>query len=137
MEMKFGLLCDAANESREGKLNILGEFNTIWAGGFPVRWPRCVLVARFEAHPSEGQDHDLVLRLTDRDGADIIPSPPRLPIRFAQAAPDMPLRAQVVVNLDGMTFERPGEFEYHLVVDGHHRGSVPIWVRPRQKPAEA
>jgi hypothetical protein len=51
MHVNLAVLCDAANVSREGKLNILGEFDSIHASSFPLTYPTMVLVVRMEAHP--------------------------------------------------------------------------------------
>ena len=40
MEVKVALLADGANVSREGKLNLLGIFDTLFARSFPTTHPR-------------------------------------------------------------------------------------------------
>lgn len=69
MEAKLALICNSANVSQEGKLNILGEFDTIWAEQVPVKWPSLTLVARFEAHLVEGSKRRLAIDLFHRVGA--------------------------------------------------------------------
>ena len=54
MEVKLAGFCDAANISREGKLNILGEFNTLYAAAVPVIWPLMYVVIKIEATAGEG-----------------------------------------------------------------------------------
>lgn len=53
MNVAFALLADAANQSREGKLNILGAFGEIYATNFPARHPEMHLVLRLDASPAE------------------------------------------------------------------------------------
>ena len=48
MHVKVALLADYSNVSREGKLNILGIFDTIYAPTFPTTHPHMQLVIRFE-----------------------------------------------------------------------------------------
>src|SRR6266516_3887748 len=53
MEVKLALLADGANVSREGKLNLLGIFDTLFARSFPTTHPQMQLVIRFEAAAQE------------------------------------------------------------------------------------
>ena len=73
MEVGLAVLADAANVSREGKLNILGEFNTIFAGRFPVTWPKMNLVLKLEATVGEGSRHRLGIRVINQDGKLVAP----------------------------------------------------------------
>src|SRR4051794_18211871 len=73
VNVNLAVLCDAANVSREGKLNVLGEFDSIHASTFPLTYPTMVLVVRLEAHPTEAGDHTLRLHLNDEDGQDVVP----------------------------------------------------------------
>ena len=58
MELSLALLADGANLSREGKLNLFGIFDTIFARTFPTTHPQMQLVLRFEARAEEaGQTH--------------------------------------------------------------------------------
>src|SRR3990170_3643486 len=69
MEVAFALLADAANVSREGKLNILGSFDRIFGSKFPLTWPRMVLVTRFLASPAEyGTEKALEIVTVNADG---------------------------------------------------------------------
>ena len=49
MRVSLALLADYSNVSREGKLNILGIFDTIYAPRFPTTHAHLQLVVRFEA----------------------------------------------------------------------------------------
>ena len=71
MEVDLAVIADAANVSQEGKLNILGVFDTIWAREFPFRHATMVLVVRVRADFTEGGGHPLEVRLVDADGAQI------------------------------------------------------------------
>lgn len=54
MKIIFSVLADAANITREGKLNILGIFDSIQAQQFPVTHPpQRQLVMRFEGDRAE------------------------------------------------------------------------------------
>lgn len=135
MDMKFGLLCDAANVTNEGKLNILGEFNRIWSTSPPVRWPLCWLVARFEAHITEGTDHALEVDLINEDGRSLMEERPSGALKFQPTGPGRPLRAQVMMRMQDIQFPEFGDYEFHFLVDGTHVGSVPIYIMERDESA--
>lgn len=132
MELEFALVADAANISREGKLNIAGEFNTISGPRTPVSWPRMTFVARLNAHVAEGSAHTALLVINDADGNELLRSPD-FPLEFTPSGPGRPLRAGIVVDLVGTRFPKYGDYEINLLVDGRHMGSAPIYVsRPAQ-----
>ncbi len=53
MKIIFSVLADSANITREGKLNILGIFDSIQVQQFPVTCPQMQFVMRFEADRAE------------------------------------------------------------------------------------
>jgi hypothetical protein len=134
MELRFLLLADAANLSREGKLNIAGEFNAIWAAQLPVVWPQLVIVARLEANAGEGADHAAQIKITDEDGKPIIQSVP-MPIKFASSGKGMPIRADLQFGLAGLTLPQFGAYTVHLVVDGVQRGETELYCNKLVPPA--
>jgi len=133
MQLKFILLADAANQSREGKLNVTGEFNTIFAGQYPAVWPSMWVVARIEVNIGEGLDHAAQLKITTEDGADILVSPP-IQIIFASSGKGIPARADVLMGLAGFVIPSKGDYTVNLSVDGVHRGEVALYVRDAPPP---
>ena len=128
MECKFILIADAVNISREGKLNIAGEFNAIFASQTPAGWPSMSIVARLEANAGEGVQHAAQFRITDEDGAKVFETPV-LPIRFGRPnLPGAPIRADAVMNLAGLVLPRYGLYSVHVLVDGVARGMTTLTV---------
>jgi hypothetical protein len=129
MNVNLAVLCDAANVSREGKLNILGEFDSIHVATFPLVYPTMVLVVRLEAHPTEAGEHSLKLHLVDEDGGDCVP-----PLQGAFATgdppfPGVPIRtAPLILQMHGVRFDKPGHYSFELLVDNHHLRSLPLHV---------
>ena len=127
MHVNLAVLCDAANVSREGKLNILGEFDSIHASSFPLTYPTMVLVVRMEAHPTEVGDHRLKLQLIDADGQDVVPP---LEGEFTTGRPPFPgvpvRTAPIILQMHGVRFDHPGHYSFELLVDGHHLRSLPL-----------
>jgi hypothetical protein len=129
VNVNLAVLCDAANVSREGKLNVLGEFDSIHASTFPLTYPTMVLVVRLEAHPTEAGDHTLRLHLNDEDGQDVVPP---LQGEFPTGDPPflgVPIRtAPLILQMHGVRFEHPGHYSFELLVDGHHLRSLALHV---------
>ncbi len=127
MQVNLAVLCDAANVSREGKLNILGEFDSIHASSFPLTYPTMVLVVRLEAHPTEVGDHRRKLQHLDADGRNVVPP---LEGEFATGEGPflgVPVRtAPIILQMHGVRFDRPGHYSFELLVDGHHLRSLPL-----------
>jgi len=86
-------------------------------------------VARLNAHVAEGSEHKAVLVLNDEDGNELFRSP-NLPLRFTPTGPGRPLRAGMVINLDGITFREYGDYEINILVDGRRMGFAAIYVTP-------
>jgi hypothetical protein len=130
MEVKLALLADAVNESREGKLNITGEFDVISAVSAPVRWPVMSFVVRVECSISEGSRHTARFGLFDEDGGVVIPYSPELQMRFGSRGPGRPLRGQIIGQLEGAVFARFGDYELKVQFDGGKEEAViPLIVR--------
>jgi hypothetical protein len=69
MDVSLAVLADYANVSREGKLNIMGIFDRIFARQLPGQFPPMQLVIRIDARFSElGREHSMEIRLMDPDG---------------------------------------------------------------------
>src|SRR6184192_3249022 len=69
MRVSLALLADYSNVSREGKLNILGIFDTIYAPGFPTTHAHMQLVVRFEADAREaGATRQVEVQFRTQDG---------------------------------------------------------------------
>lgn len=130
MQARIALLADAANVSREGKLNILGQFDTIWAQTLPVVWPMLVLVVKLEATAGEGPKHKLGLRVMDEDGN---PAGPQV---NAQAEfgkpprPGLPYRADWILPIGNAVFQKYGTVTFEILADDHNIASVELYIRP-------
>jgi hypothetical protein len=88
-----------------------------------------VLVAQIAFTHDEVGAHALAIRVIDPDGGNVIP-----PVdgEIAFSAPDEALSpvAQVVVELNLVTFPRYGVYSVELAIDGQSIASLPIEVLP-------
>ena len=73
MTIEILALCDASTSAPEGKLNILGAFDTIHARKFPVKHPHCAIALRLRFSRLEEGDRRVKISVVDDDGKAIMP----------------------------------------------------------------
>lgn len=124
MEVTLAVCCDAANVSREGKLNLLGIFNSIHAGEFPATHPHLSLVLRVEARIGEEGDYPMLIRFVDEDGGELFKVEGNLSLHGA--TPGRPMTAQTVIDINNVQFPRPATYAFDVFLGDHHVRSVAI-----------
>jgi hypothetical protein len=127
MEVEVFTLCDAAADY-QGRLSILGIFDTIFAPNLPAVHPQCSLALRIRFTKVEEGRHALTLHIVDNDGNMIIP-PLQGEFGIQLRGQDRHGSANLVLNLQGLQFAKYGEYAANLAIDGHEIGSIPFWVK--------
>jgi hypothetical protein len=131
MQLGFAMIADVVSRTVEGKLNIVGEFNSIAAATVPARHPSLCLIARFHASVAEGSEgHVFETALVTEDGHEVIPRTAPIPLRFGVIGPGVPLRSQVMIQLQDLPLPEYGLYEFRIWVDGNHLGDVPLFLAP-------
>ena len=127
MDVEIFTICDAATE-HAGKLNILGTFNAIQARSFPCVHASCAVALRLRFYQQEKGEHKIRLLFVDADGNNIFP-----PIDGGAnvQVPNTETLSVVnlVVNLQGLKFDRPGDYAVNLDLDGEGIACLPFFVR--------
>ncbi len=126
VEVDLAVIADAANVSQEGKLNILGVFDTIWAREFPCRHGAMVFILRVRADFTEQGSRQLQVRLMDADGAQLFKA--EGPLQVPAGVPGRAAKPHLIMGLSGISFPKPGDYSFEVIVDGHHMTSVPLYV---------
>jgi hypothetical protein len=132
LEVDLAVVADAANVSQEGKLNILGVFDTIWAREFPFRHAAMVFVLRVRADFTDQGTYDLEVRLMDADGGQLFKASG--PLTVPTGIPGRPVKPHVIMGLAGVTFHKPGDYSFEVVLGDQHLKSVPLFVMEAPKP---
>jgi hypothetical protein len=127
LRVRFALLADYSNVTREGKINILGLFDFINARDFPAMHAEMQFVIRFEADISErGQQKEVEVRLIN-DRADTLMSlDGRITIADFQAT-QMPFINQVLI-LRNLVFPAAGDYQFDIYIDGQRAHGTPLRV---------
>ena len=127
MEVPLAVLADAANVSREGKLNIFGIFNRLWAVQFPAKHHQAELVMVFEADAGEAeQKKNVGVLLRDSDGNKILGVEEEFIL--PKARPGQPIRINHILSLPGIPLPKPGDYVFTIMVNGETKASVPFGV---------
>ena len=126
MDVSLALLADAANTSRDGKLNLLGIFDAIQAPTFPTTHPSMTLVLRLEASAADGdRAHDLDVRFIDADGARLFKIDARVVVPPGME-PGQPHQFTHPIQINGLALKRPGQYAFEVRVDGVLAATVPL-----------
>jgi hypothetical protein len=131
VDVAFALLADAANVSREGKLNILGSFDRIYGSKFPLTWPRMVLVTRFVASAAEfGTEKSIEIVTMDADGKRLGTASGKMTLPTGQAGRQLKINHVLPMT---MTFPAPGQYSIEILVNGEPKATVPLEVVQREE----
>jgi|SRR5215212_11975666 len=136
LEVTLAVLADYANVSQDGKLNIMGIFQEVNPPVLPFALPQMYLVVSFAAGPAEfGSVKNIRIALLDSDGSEILAFEGQVQVD----RPPRPGRRSFinqVIGLNGVSFERPGDYEFSILISGETRETVALHVNePRQEVA--
>ncbi|MHC5119734.1 MAG: DUF6941 family protein [Planctomycetota bacterium] len=127
MNMEAFLLCDAATD-QNGKLNVLGAFDNIFAKETPVRHRGCSIAARIRFSKIEAGDHSVEIFIVDADGNSIGPKlEGGISVRIGDNAPDAVVN--LILNMQNLEFQQYGQYQIDLAIDGAVLASLPLHIR--------
>lgn len=112
MKLKYSFFCDAANVDSSGKVSALGIFTNIKVLQFPAKHPMMTFVACIEGRRSESGKHPFHINFIDDDGKDIMPT-----IHGEINITPKSSSTNIMINLNAITFPKPGTYSLDLVVD--------------------
>ena len=123
MNIQTAVLCDAATDDN-GKLNLLGAFDTIYARELPAIHPQCAVALRVTFLAGDEGKRQLKLNFVDADGHAIMP-PIEIPVEVALPE-DMHFGTRnFIINIQQLKFETPGLFSMDLSLDGQPTAPTP------------
>ena len=132
MDVEIFALCDAATDAA-GKLNILGAFDKIGAQDLPVVYPRCSVALRIRFDRIEHGIHRIRINIIDADGQSIM-APFDNEINISFPGEMQSLCANIVLQINGLKFEKLGQYAIDMAIDGRHEKSLPIYILKARKP---
>jgi hypothetical protein len=128
MEILSVTLCDAAADY-QGKLCILGAFDSIYAAQFPCVHPACSVAIRILLRDEDVGAHTVGIVFINPDGQPLTPIE-NLPVFNFQVSP-MPAHVffasqNFVLNWHGLQAQEPGQYEIRIFVDAEIARTIPF-----------
>jgi hypothetical protein len=130
VDVTLALLADAANISREGKLNVLGAFSQIIAPEFPYDHPMMTLVLRLDA---ASEDFEQPRRITIVNFDEDLNEHGQINGEVIAPATSDGTHAvyDETIPVPGALFPRPGRYVWRIMVDGVVKAETPLTLLPR------
>lgn len=127
MKLTLFLAADYANITREGKLNVMGIFNDIYAQTFPARHSSMHLVAKLGAELGEyGQTRNFRVKLLDADGNPILDLSGQFQV--PPGGQGRKPEVNLILELKDLIFPREGIYQFVLLVDKDQKGELSLYV---------
>ena len=128
MQIEIFTLCEAATQSVDGKLNILGAFDVIQSPELPVVHPQCAVALRLRLDKIEQGHHSLRIAIVDLDGKAILPN---LDGGFDPKfnGDQSSVVANLILGIQRLKIEKYGEYAIDLAINGKRERSLPLIVR--------
>ncbi len=134
MECTLFLVADYALVSQDGKLSIMGIFDSIQSSGFPAAHPRMHLVAQFRAPEREyGAEFKLNFQLLDENGDAIVNMNGQGEVPYSDTG--RPVQMNQVVTLNNVTFQKHGTYTFACRVNDETLATMPFHVIKTRKPS--
>ena len=127
MNIQVAVLCDAATDDN-GKLNLLGAFDTIYTQQLPALHPQCSIAFRVTFSGEDEGAHKLKLNFVDSDGRSIMPAID-IPVEVALPGEVFFVTRNFIVNIQQLKFETPGLYSIDISLDEKILANIPLMVR--------
>jgi hypothetical protein len=121
MEIEIFTLCDFAQDNN-GKLTIVGTFDTLFTQQLPVMQNCCVVVKMRLANSETGK-HAVMLKFLAPDGRDVMP-PPAFDIDH-RPNPNADYNAiPLIVNFNPLKLDKAGKYAIEFFYDGEFQSGL-------------
>ena len=132
MNIQVAVLCDAATDDN-GKLNLLGSFDTIYASQMPAMHPQCAVALRATFMPGDEGTRKLTLNFINADGRSIMQAI-ELPVPVTLPDDAHFLTRNFIINIQQLKFEEPGLYSVDVRLDDESQASIPLLVKLVDRP---
>jgi len=133
MDIQVATLCDSASDYN-GKLCILGTFDTICSSGLPIVHPHCSLALRICFKPGDEGHHVVTVRFIDDDGKPVMDPPFKESIDVSLPNNAYFLTRNLILNFQRLKFASTGQFSIDVSVDEQMLARIPLRVMLYKRP---
>ncbi len=127
MNIQIAVLCDAAVDYN-GKLSLLGAFDTIVTSHLPAVHPQCSIALRIAFNKIEEGSHKVRINFVNEDGKFVMPSID-MPVDVTIPPEVNSLVRNFVINIQQLKFDTPGQYSIDVAIDGRLETNIPLFVR--------
>lgn len=117
MELQLALVCDDARTTPEGKLDVHGVFNDLYAPGFPAKQQHMVLVLTLEWDRGDVGRMMFKVELTDPSGRPTLTVEGQSDVDI-RPADRPPARTRLILPLEEVIFPQAGRYQFKIKVKG-------------------
>lgn len=136
MRLQLALVCDEAGEGPEGKLDVRGAFNDLYAPGFPAKQDRMVLVTVVEWDRDDQGRYRFRVDLEDPEGNPSLTVEGHTEVdRRPRGRP--PARTRLIMPLEEVVFPVPGRYRFRIRVKGRELEGPSLYLVETEAPPEA
>ncbi|MFO1440299.1 MAG: hypothetical protein U1F81_18400 [Verrucomicrobiaceae bacterium] len=127
MTLQSATVSDFASDYN-GKLCVLGCFDTLCASAFPVVHPQCSLAVRLVFQPEDAGHHEFIVRCIDPTGAECMPPMPG-PVEVSFNSTFIPFVSRnIIFTLQRVKFDRQGLYRWQVEYQGKTIATIPLRV---------
>ncbi len=126
MEVQIAALCDSAADYN-GKLCIMGTFDTILGQTFPLVHPQCSIALRLLFREDDAGMFPVKINIVNEDGQSVVPP---IETRLEVVLPDDSVffMRNIVCNMQHLKFERPGSYSIDVNINGRPVVGIPFRI---------
>jgi hypothetical protein len=128
MNVQIAVLCDAATDEN-GKLSLLGAFDTIFARELPAVHPQCAVALRVTFFAADEGKRALGINFVDADGRSITPNFPSIAVEVRLPEEVHFGTRNFIINLQQLKFDQTGLYSVEITMDGQPQTSIPLLVK--------
>lgn len=127
MNIQMAVLCDAAVDYN-GKLSILGTFDTLFSAKLPAIHPQCSVALRVVFERSDEGMHQLRLNFVNEDGQPIMPAMD-VPVEVSFPGDTTFVSRNFIVNIQQLKLDQEGLYSVDVALDDNQLTSIPLSVK--------
>lgn len=127
MKLTLSLACDSARARPDGKVDITGVFNELWAPGFPAAQQRMTVLFVLEWSAEESGRKPLRADLVDDSGQKVLTIEGHTDVE-RRGAGRAPAQTRLVMPLENVVFPHAGRYTFELRVGEEKREAFSVWV---------
>jgi len=131
----MAVLCDAAADYN-GKLSVLGAFDTLFSEALPATHAQCSVALRIVFDRSEEGLHQLRLSFVNEDGQPIMRAM-EIPMDVVFQDDSTFLSRNFVVNIQQLKLEQEGLYSVDAALDERPFANIPLLVKRMEEPPTA